>query len=198
MVRVIAGTARGRKLRTIDSEKTKPTLDRVKEAMFSIITPYLPCRNALDLFSGNGSLGIEAMSRGAAYCVLNDYSGACCGIIRENLRQTGFEDISRVCTYDFKELIAREKKKGTRFDLLLLDPPYGKGLVGEALSAVSAAGIYTGAAAEAGEYENACIALAEHSANDILEDRYGVFVKIKTKIYGTVAVSVYEADGGLQ
>ena len=198
MVRVIAGTARGRKLRTIDSDKTKPTLDRVKEAMFSMIMPYLPCRNALDLFSGNGSLGIEAMSRGAAYCVLNDYSAACCAVIRENVKQTGFESISRVCTYDFRELIAWEKKKGTRFDLLLLDPPYGKGLVGEALLAVSAAGIYTGAATRDREYENACIALAEHSVNDILEDRYGAFIRIKTKTYGTVSVSLYEANGGLQ
>lgn len=196
MVRVIAGTARGRRLRTVDSEKTKPTLDRVKEAMFSILMPYLPCRMALDLFSGNGNLGIEAMSRGAAYCVLNDHSAACCRMIRENLAQTGFTETARVCMLDYRELIARERKNGTRFDLVLLDPPYGKGLVGEALSAVSEAGIYAGAAGGSEEAGRPCVALAEHSAGDVLADRYGAFVKIKERTYGTVSVSLYEAGGG--
>ena len=192
MVRVIAGTARGRKLKTIDSESTKPTLDRVKEAMFSMIMLYLPCRAVLDLFSGNGSLGIEALSRGAGCAVLNDKSRECCRYIKENVITAGFDDVSEIYTSDYRELVNLLKKKKRKFDLVLLDPPYGKNLIGEALSAVSAAGIYSGEA----EGEPLCIAVAEHSAEDVTDDCYGVFRKIKTKIYGTVAVSLYAADGG--
>ena len=67
-MRVVAGAARGRKLFTVDSEETKPTLDRVKEAMFSMLSPYIAGAFVLDLFSGSGALGIEALSRGAAFC----------------------------------------------------------------------------------------------------------------------------------
>lgn len=205
MVRVISGSARGRKLKTINSENTKPTLDRVKEAMFSMLLPYFPCRCALDMFSGNGSLGIEAISRGAVQCVFNDKSRDCCKIIDGNIRAVGFGDRSQVYTYDYKELIAVMKRKNMCFDMVFLDPPYGRGLIGEAMNAISAAGIYTcvnsshGGTERSGEgavdYKTInCIAVAEHSVNDVLGDRYGVFTKIKTRKYGTVSVSLYAAE----
>ncbi len=190
MVRVIAGKARGRKLRTIDSDSTKPTLDRVKEAMFSMIMPYLPCSDVLDLFAGNGALGIEALSRGADRCVFNDKSRECGRYIKENVSATGFENASEIHSADYREVIALLKKKKRKFDLILLDPPYGKELAGDALSCISSAGIYSGTEAD----EVCCVAVAEHSAEDVLSERYGVFKKLKTKTYGTVAVSVYLAE----
>ena len=80
MIRVIAGSAGGMKLKTIDSDSTKPTLDRVKEAMFSMVYRWFPCESVLDVFSGNGSLAIESLSRGALHAVLNDKSKACCSL----------------------------------------------------------------------------------------------------------------------
>jgi len=192
MVRVIAGSARGRKLKTVDSENTKPTLDRVKEAMFSMLMPYLPCSAVLDLFAGNGTLGIEALSRGARSAVFNDKSRECYRCIKENTVTAGFEASTEIYASDYRELISSLKKKRRKFDLVLLDPPYGKNLIGESLEAVSSAGLYTGV--EIGE--PVCIALAEHSAEDVLEDRYGVFRKIKSKTYGNVSVTLYAADGG--
>ena len=106
MVRVIAGKAGGRKLKTIDSEGTKPTLDRVKEAMFSMLMPYIPCGTVLDLFSGNGSLGIEAVSRGADFCIFNDRSRECVKYIKENIRTVGFEKDSEVYALDSRETLS--------------------------------------------------------------------------------------------
>lgn len=183
MVRVIAGDARGRKLKTIEKETTKPTLDRVKEAMFSMLTPYVPGARVLDLFSGNGSLGIEALSRGAAYCLFNDYSNECAKIIKENVANVGYAEKSEVASLEFGELIARESKKGTTFDLLLLDPPYNKGLISEALRLISE---------KFGE--NAIIAMCEHSADEQLAENIGKFVKTKEKRYGTVALTIYVKD----
>ena len=85
MVRVIAGTAKGRKLKTIDSNNTRPTLDRVKEAMFSILLPWIHDATVVDVFAGNGSLGIEALSRGAKYAYFNDMSGNAAGLSRKTL-----------------------------------------------------------------------------------------------------------------
>ena len=184
MVRVIAGTARGSKLKTVDSDATRPTLDRVKEAMFSMLMPYLPGAYVLDLFSGNGSLGIEALSRGAAKCVFNDKSRECCGIIRENAAKVGFGDRAEVFSLDFSEMISKAAGRRDRFDMLLLDPPYGKELIGSSVMAFERAGIYS----------EKCVILAEHSVNDILKEKYGKFVLVKTKKYGTVAVSVYMTE----
>lgn len=193
MVRVIAGKARGRKLKTIDSESTKPTLDRVKEAMFSMLTPYIPCNQVLDLFSGNGSLGIEALSRGAEFCIFNDRSKECTKYIKENLKTLGFEGQSFVYSLDYREVIADVKRKGVAFELVLLDPPYGNGLTEAALCAISEAGVYSGRSAG----EIPCVAVAEHSAEEKLPEKCGAFRKIKEKTYGTVGVTLYEADGSV-
>jgi 16S rRNA (guanine(966)-N(2))-methyltransferase RsmD len=192
MVRVIAGKAKGRKLKTIDSEGTKPTLNRVKEAMFSMLTPYIPCGKVLDLFSGNGGLGIEALSRGADFCIFNDKSRDCVKNIKENLKTIGFEEESTVYCMDYREVLSCMKKQGVKFELILLDPPYGMGLAADALCAVSECGIFSGA--KTGELP--CVAMAEHSSEDEMPDICGAFRKIKTKTYGTVGISLYEADGG--
>lgn len=194
MVRVIAGTARGTKLKTIDSDATKPTLDRVKEAMFSMLMPYLPANSVLDLFSGNGSLGIEALSRGSEKCVFNDKSKDCCAIIRENIQKVHFDSKSEVYSADFQTLIETLKRKNAKFDMLLLDPPYGKGLIDQAIYAFERAGLYTEFSVENGTRD--CVILAEHSAQDKVSERYGRFVLNKTKKYGTVAVSIYCLENG--
>ena len=180
MVRVVAGTARGMKLKTRDSEATKPTLDRVKEAMFSMLEPYLAGAAVLDLFAGSGALGIEALSRGAAECVFADKSKECCDIIRENLEHTGLKDKASVYRSDYSSLLnsydGREK-----FHVILLDPPYCKQLERDAIRLISLKNICASGA----------VIVAEHSWEDILPEEIGKFYKYKDKKYGTVGVSIY-------
>lgn len=181
MVRVIAGDARGRKLKTLDKETTKPTLDRVKEAMFSILTPIVPGAKVLDLFSGNGALGIEALSRGAEHCIFNDFSRECVKIVKENVTTVGYLDKSEIYAFDFGELIANEAKKENDINLILLDPPYGKGLINEALRLFS----------EKIKNKTGVVAMCESAAEDDLPDLIGKFKKEKEKIYGTVKLTIF-------
>lgn len=182
MVRVIAGDARGRKLKTLDKDTTKPTLDRVKEAMFSILTPYIIGAHVLDLFSGNASLGIEALSRGAENCIFNDSSRECVKIITENVTALGYAEKSQIFSLDFGELIAKEaKKEKSDINLILLDPPYGKGLITEALRLFS----------EKVKTNGNIVAMCESSHEDMLPENIAEFKKQKEKIYGTVKLTVY-------
>lgn len=181
MVRIIAGSARGLRIKTVSSDKTKPTLDRVKEPMFSILTGVVEGRTVLDLFSGNGSLGLEALSRGAAFACMNDFSKVCCEVIRENLVHTGFTAQAAVTRLDYKEALALYQKQNRKFDLVLLDPPYGAHLIPEVLELLCARTLYT----------PGCVVMCEHTKADILPDTVGVFVKEKNRNYGTVGLTVY-------
>lgn len=194
MVRVIAGTCRSRKLKTLDSEATKPTLDRVKEAMFSIISDAIPGAVVFDVFAGNGSLGIEALSRGAERCVFCDISGDCIKIIKENVATLELGSRSEVIKGDFKEAVNSLIKKNTVADVLLLDPPYRKGLIEKALTAKGIEKICHGAGENVFPPEKT-IALCEHAKEEILPEQLGDFRKIKTKSYGTVGLTLYEYCG---
>ena len=133
-MRVIAGTARGVSLKTPDGMATRPTSDRVKEAVFSIVHFDLPGANVLDLFGGTGQLGIEAISRGAAGCDFVDESDAACRIIRENIKRTKFELQSNVIRSDYKAYLLRCVKK---YDLIFLDPPYANDFLENSLKLIS-------------------------------------------------------------
>lgn len=182
MVRVIAGSARGRKLKTLEKDTTKPTLDRVKEAMFSMIFEELPNANVLDLFSGNGTLGIEALSRGAKFCVFNDFSGECCKIIRENIETVGFQEKSKVICNSFDATLNSLAKSGEKFDVILMDPPYSEGLYMKTLSSESLSKI---------SKDGKTIVVCEHSFEDKFPEEIQNFVMTKDKKYGTVGVTVY-------
>jgi len=122
-MRVIAGQARGVVLKTPDGMKTRPTADRVKEALFSIIHFDVPGARVLDLFGGSGQLGIEALSRGAASAVFVDESDAACKLIKENLKRTKYQDVARVVRSDYLTFLKNVREK---FDIILLDPPYAE------------------------------------------------------------------------
>lgn len=184
MIRVIAGSAGGLKLKTCPSEETRPTLDRVKEAMFNMLSGYLPGTAVLDLFSGNGSLGIEALSRGAAACYFTDKNPKCCDIIRENLAHTRLSERAHVRCGDYSQILSGFRKTDTRFGLVLLDPPYHKGLEREALLLLSKFQLL----------QPGCVAAVEHAADDEPGEVYGAFRLIKGKKYGTVRVSLYGID----
>ena len=120
-MRVISGKAKGVALKTPDGMLTRPTADRVKEALFSIIQFDLPGAHVLDLFGGTGQLGIEAISRGATFAQFVDDREDACRLIRENLKRTKMTDQANVVRCDYMSFLKNCKKK---YDIIILDPPY--------------------------------------------------------------------------
>ncbi len=133
-MRVITGTARGRRLETLPGEATRPTTEKVKESLFSAIQFDIEGRRVLDLFAGSGQLGIEALSRGASGCVFVDRNTEAVAVIRRNLQSTGFSAVSQVLGTDALSYLTRP---GDRFDLVFLDPPYGSEVLLPALNKVA-------------------------------------------------------------
>lgn len=121
-MRVISGTARGTKLNSIESLSTRPTLDRVKEALFNIIQTHLQDSNVLDLFAGSGALGIECLSRGAKHCTFCDKSYESVKMLKQNLQKTKFENESTIFINDYKKCIQTLVKN--KFNIIFIDPPY--------------------------------------------------------------------------
>ena len=122
-MRVITGKARGVQLKTPDGMQTRPTSDRVKEALFSIINFDIPGARVLDLFGGTGQLGIEALSRGAVSATFVDAGEPACRLIRENLKRTKLEAEGRIIRSDYLAYLNRCREK---YDIIFLDPPYAE------------------------------------------------------------------------
>ena len=135
-MRVIAGRARSIRLVTPEGWDTRPTTDRIKETLFNILQPYLPGASFLDLYAGSGGIGIEAVSRGAAQAVLVDNSRRAVRCIEENITKTRFQAECRVMNTEVLTAIRRLDAEGQRFDVIFMDPPYGKGLGFETLAAL--------------------------------------------------------------
>ncbi len=133
-MRVITGKARGVQLKTPEGLVTRPTTDRVKEAMFSIIQFDIPGTKVLDLFGGTGQLGIEALSRGAESAVFVDAGDAACKLIKENLRRSKLENQARVVRADYLQFLSETKEK---FGIILLDPPYSEVFLENSLNLIS-------------------------------------------------------------
>ena len=122
-MRIIAGTHRGRRIAAPAGDATRPTSDRVREALFSILGP-LEGVDVLDLFAGSGALGLEALSRGAASATLVERARPAVACIRANVAALGMEDRARVVPRDWRSALAAERAAGRAFGLCLLDPPY--------------------------------------------------------------------------
>ncbi len=131
-MRVIAGSARGRRIESVTDSETRPTLDRVKESVFGILQFEIAEQPVLDLFAGSGALGIEALSRGAATCVFVDRRRDCIAIIRENVDRLGFGPRALIRSGDYIAAIDSLEREGMRFKLVFLDPPYHSGFAIEA------------------------------------------------------------------
>ena len=133
-MRVITGKARGVALKTPEGLTTRPTADRVKEALFSIINFDIPDAEVLDLFGGTGQLGIEALSRGAKRAVFVDAGDAACKLIKENLRRTKLEGQGSVVRSDYLQYLSRCREK---FSIVFLDPPYAEEFLENSLKKLS-------------------------------------------------------------
>ena len=126
-MRVIAGKARRLNLKTIPGNETRPTTDRIKETLFNILQPEIPGCRFLDLFSGSGAIGIEALSRGAEYAVFVEKNPKACTCIRENLSFTKLTDGGKLLNMDVLQAL-RSLEGGEPFDCIFMDPPYNKNL----------------------------------------------------------------------
>ena len=133
-MRVITGKARGVQLKTPEGMQTRPTTDRVKEAMFSIVQFDIPGAAILDLFGGTGQLGIEALSRGARSAVFVDAGEPACRLIRENLKRTKLENQAKVIRSDYLSFLGRCSEQ---FDIIFLDPPYAEVFLENALNHIT-------------------------------------------------------------
>ena len=139
-MRVIAGSARSLKLKTIAGMDTRPTTDRIKETLFNMIAHGLWDTRFLDLFSGSGGIGIEALSRGAKEAVFVERNPAAVDVIRDNLEFTGLKERGRILKMDaFAALKSLERE--APFDYIFMDPPYGHGLEKRALQYLSGSGL---------------------------------------------------------
>ena len=179
-MRIITGRARGAQLYTLPGEITRPTSERAKQAIFSMIQFGIEGREVLDLFAGSGQMALEAVSRGAAHATVCDSYRAACDIIEKNIRKTRAEsEVTLICA-DYAEALKRLRGR-VKFDIVFLDPPYNKGLVGSALKLLWQYDLL----------KPTSVIVCESGGEDILaggvEDKYEV---VKTSKYGIASVTL--------
>ena len=175
-MRVITGTARGRKLRSPDGYDVRPTTEVTKEAMFSILQFELEGARVLDLFAGSGQLGIEALSRGAEFCTFVDAARASQDLVRENLTTTGLGARARVMPMDFLAFLQSTRET---FDIAFLDPPYAKGMIDQALPLL------------ADKMSGVGVIVCETDKKEVLPAQAGAFEIYREYRYGKSKLTVY-------
>ena len=180
-MRVITGTARGRRLKELEGMETRPTTDRVKEGMFSTIQFDIEGRRVLDLFAGTGQLGIEALSRGASSAVFVDQRRDAVKLIRENLAICQLQDKAHIVNGDSMAYL----RSGEKFDLIFLDPPYGSDLLNQALERITMFDICR----EHG------IIVAESAADKLLPPVASPYRLYREYHYGKIKLTVYHRGG---
>jgi len=189
-VRIIAGTARGRRLvtpaRGSGAQSIRPTADRAREALFSIIGAEVMGGAVLDLFAGTGALALEALSRGAASALLVDRGHQALEIVRRNIALCGFADRALVLKRDLARGLAplRQAAPPTGFDLVFLDPPYGQGLGQQVLAELADSGLV----APAG------LVVAEEASGAVFADRYGGLVLRDHRRYGDTGFWLFRPE----
>ncbi len=178
-MRIVAGKFRGRRLESPDSKRIRPTADRVREAVFSIIAAKVPGSQVLDLFAGTGALGLEALSRGAARAVFVDQGAEAVRIIRTNAQRLGVSDQVEVYQGGVTRIVRRLAERKVCFDLLFMDPPYGKGHVEITLPLLNNLA------------RPHALLIAEHPVREPPPQSCVEWHHIETRTYGDTAISFY-------
>ena len=173
MPRIITGIAKGKKIETLEGDATRPTSDRIKEAVFSSIQFDTEGRRVLDLFAGSGQMGLEAMSRGAKSVTFVDLAREAMDIVKRNAKTTGFFEACRYSVSDYRNYIRKAAGRDL-YDLVFIDPPYGMECCREALSHLVKAGLLN---------EGAIVVL-ESGTEEIVPDVLSGFEVIKSTHYG--------------
>lgn len=182
-MRVIAGTAKGRRLRAVRGQAVRPTADRVKEALFSMLQSRVDLDGArvLDLFAGTGALGIEGLSRGAARAVFVESDRAACAVLESNLTLCRLAERARILPVPVRRALALLAAAHEHFDGVLMDPPYGRGLAEAALEQLGAAGLVA---------PDGWVAV-EHHVQDALAEAYGALRLTAARRYGKTALALF-------
>ncbi|PWW06351.1 16S rRNA (guanine(966)-N(2))-methyltransferase RsmD [Paenibacillus cellulosilyticus] len=181
-MRVIAGTAKGRPLKAVPGMNTRPTTDKVKEAIFSMIGPYFDGGLALDLFAGTGGLGIEVLSRGADKAIFIDREKISIDVIRQNVNAANLADRSEIYRNDADRAVKAMAKRGEQFRYIFLDPPYKMTNMDEMLLSIAAHNLV----------EPDAIIVVEHDSSHLYPEQFGGFIQRKYAKYGETAVTIYD------
>ena len=177
-MRVISGTARGKRLEELPGMATRPTTDRVKEGLFNAIQFDIEGRRVLDLFAGTGQLGIECLSRGAAFCDFVDMAPAALNVVQKNVRACGLESRAAFHRRDFSAFLSGAKEK---YGLIFLDPPYASGNLERALEQIAAIDIVV---------KNGII-VCESPAEHLLPELAPPYEKGREYRYGKIKATLY-------
>lgn len=181
-MRVISGTARGRSLKAVPGMGTRPTTDKVKEAIFSMIGPYFDGGAVLDLFAGTGGLGIEALSRGMDKAVFVDMDKHSIDVVRENLAACRFLESAEIYRNDAERGLKALSKREARFDLVFLDPPYRLKLADKLMAEMHELGLLNPGA----------VIMVEHASDYRYPEELGRFQCRRLALYGETAVAIYD------
>ncbi|MFC0214292.1 16S rRNA (guanine(966)-N(2))-methyltransferase RsmD [Paenibacillus chartarius] len=184
-MRVISGSARGRPLKAVPGSGTRPTTDKVKEALFSMIGPYFDGGDVLDLFAGTGGLGIEALSRGMARGVFIDADAKSVDVVRSNLEATKLTEQAEVYRNDAFRALKALAKREAAFELVFLDPPYRLKRIVELLDELQ----------ELRLLKPGATVVVEHDAGDMQEEQVGQLRQRRRAEYGDTAITIYELEG---
>ncbi|WP_027307429.1 16S rRNA (guanine(966)-N(2))-methyltransferase RsmD [Caloramator sp. ALD01] len=183
-MRIITGTARGRIIKAPEGLNTRPTSDRVKESMFNILDYHYSYENVLDLFAGSGNLGLEAISRGAKKCIFIEQNKEAYNYLVDNIKNLKFEDYCEYYKQDAFSAVEILAKRGEKFDLIFLDPPYGKGLVEKSIKSIY----------EKGLLDDNGVIVSEQDVNDVLPDIIGNIKKVRVEKYGRTAIAFWSKE----
>ena len=185
-MRIIGGSRKGRKLVEWEQEGIRPMRDFVRSALFSILNDFVPESAFLDLCCGTGSVGLEALSRGAASCMFVDLSPGACGIARRNLEALDFLTEGRVMEGDAVAMIGEFGRRAKRFDIVFVGPPYYQELVPVVLTAL----------ADGKLLADDFVVVAEIHHKETAADAYGVLERVSVRRYGDNQLLLYRrADG---
>ncbi len=183
-MRIIAGEFSSRRLETLSGDATRPTLDKVKEAVFSMLGGYFDGGTVLDLYAGSGAVGLEAISRGNDFAFLVDKSKPACDVIKKNVQSLKCEDRTKVLC--MKDTVALEKlyEDGLQFDLVYLDPPYKAAHHDDILTYLNDHHMMK---------KNGYIVI-ESLKQETYQKDYSSIHFVKEKVYGIMKITIYKAD----
>ncbi|REK76462.1 16S rRNA (guanine(966)-N(2))-methyltransferase RsmD [Paenibacillus paeoniae] len=181
-MRIIAGAAKGRALKAVPGKNTRPTTDKVKEAIFSMIGPFFDGGIALDLFAGTGGLGLEAWSRGAEKVIFVDREKISVDIIRQNVQTAGADRDAEIYRNDADRALKALAKRDIRFSIVFLDPPYKMTAMDEVMGELAAKSML----------EPDAVIVVEHDASVAYPEEMRGFRQTRTAKYGDIAVTIYQ------
>ena len=183
-MRIIGGSRRGRKLIDWEESGIRPMRDFVRGALFNILTEWIPDAAFLDLYAGTGSVGLEALSRGARLCAFVDASASACAIVRKNLDALDLLDVGQVLKRDARQAIEDLVQRGRRFDVILVGPPYHRELVPPTLDALADGRLLTADP----------VVVAEIHKDETVGKTYGILRQVDERRYGDNRLLFYRTD----